>query len=135
MKDKIQLINNMLEKVDEMIIGGGMAFTFLKVLNNMEVRRIRISGSVTLYGCHSFTHGQCFQNVIFSYLRPTLELRHRARAAQIAVETVVKLLCSVSLKKKVGLLPSRLTSDETIFKHKLMFKKPVHSNTFFSTIV
>lgn len=85
------------------------------------------SGSVTLYGCHSFTHGQCFPNVIFSYLRPTLELRHRARAVQI---TVVKLLCSVSLKKKVGLLPSRLTS-ETIFKHKLMFKKPVHSNTYF----
>lgn len=38
-KDKIQLINNMLDKVDEMIIGGGMAFTFLKVLNNMEVRK------------------------------------------------------------------------------------------------
>lgn len=37
-KDKIQLINNMLDKVNEMIIGGGMAFTFLKVLNNMEVR-------------------------------------------------------------------------------------------------
>lgn len=35
--DKIQLINNMLDKVNEMIIGGGMAFTFLKVLNNMEV--------------------------------------------------------------------------------------------------
>lgn len=40
MKDKIQLINNMLDKVDEMIIGGGMAFTFLKVLNNMEVRKL-----------------------------------------------------------------------------------------------
>ncbi|XP_053335173.1 phosphoglycerate kinase 1 [Clarias gariepinus] len=36
-KDKIQLINNMLDKVDEMIIGGGMAFTFLKVLKNMEI--------------------------------------------------------------------------------------------------
>ncbi|KAE9555048.1 hypothetical protein FO519_001709 [Halicephalobus sp. NKZ332] len=35
--DKIQLINNLLDKVDEMIIGGGMAFTFLKVLNNMEI--------------------------------------------------------------------------------------------------
>lgn len=46
-KDKIQLINNMLDKVDEMIIGGGMAFTFLKVLNNMEVRRI--SPSFTLF--------------------------------------------------------------------------------------
>ncbi|XP_056658887.1 phosphoglycerate kinase 1-like [Monodelphis domestica] len=35
--DKIQLINNMLDKVNEMIIGGGMGFTFLKVLNNMEI--------------------------------------------------------------------------------------------------
>nr|XP_039248342.1 phosphoglycerate kinase 1-like [Styela clava] len=36
-KDKIQLIKNMLDKVDEMIVGGGMAFTFLKVLNNMKI--------------------------------------------------------------------------------------------------
>lgn len=36
-QDKIQLISNMLDKVNEMIIGGGMAFTFLKVINNMEV--------------------------------------------------------------------------------------------------
>ncbi|XP_020820187.1 LOW QUALITY PROTEIN: phosphoglycerate kinase 1 [Phascolarctos cinereus] len=35
--DKIQLINNMLDRVNEMIIGGGMGFTFLKVLNNMEI--------------------------------------------------------------------------------------------------
>ncbi|KJE92339.1 phosphoglycerete kinase 1 [Capsaspora owczarzaki ATCC 30864] len=35
--DKIQLINNLLDKVDEMIIGGGMVFTFKKVLNNMEI--------------------------------------------------------------------------------------------------
>ena len=36
-KDKIQLIENMLDKVNEMIIGGGMAYTFLKVLNGMKV--------------------------------------------------------------------------------------------------
>jgi len=36
-KDKIQLILNMLDIVDEMIIGGGMAFTFNKVLNNTEI--------------------------------------------------------------------------------------------------
>jgi phosphoglycerate kinase len=36
-KDKIQLIKNLLDKVDEMIIGGGMAFTFKKVINKMEV--------------------------------------------------------------------------------------------------
>ena len=36
-EDKILLIENLLDKVNEMIIGGGMAFTFLKVLHNMEV--------------------------------------------------------------------------------------------------
>uniref|UniRef100_K3WVY5 Phosphoglycerate kinase n=1 Tax=Globisporangium ultimum (strain ATCC 200006 / CBS 805.95 / DAOM BR144) TaxID=431595 RepID=K3WVY5_GLOUD len=35
--DKIQLIMNMLDKVDEMVIGGGMAFTFKKVINKMEI--------------------------------------------------------------------------------------------------
>lgn len=35
--DKIQLIENLLDKADEIILGGGMAFTFLKVLNNMEI--------------------------------------------------------------------------------------------------
>lgn len=35
--DKIQLIENLLEKVDAMIIGGGMAFTFTKQMNNMEI--------------------------------------------------------------------------------------------------
>ena len=30
--DKIPLINNLLEKVDEMIIGGGMSYNFLEVL-------------------------------------------------------------------------------------------------------
>ena len=38
--DKIQLIENMLDKVNEMIIGGGMAFTFLKIINNMKVKLI-----------------------------------------------------------------------------------------------
>jgi phosphoglycerate kinase len=36
--DKIKLIENLLDKVNEMIIGGGMAFTFLKVANNMNVK-------------------------------------------------------------------------------------------------
>ena len=35
--DKIQLISNLIDKADEIIIGGGMAYTFLKVLNNMEI--------------------------------------------------------------------------------------------------
>eukprot|EP00930_Biecheleria_cincta_P101445 TRINITY_DN930_c0_g2_i1.p1 TRINITY_DN930_c0_g2~~TRINITY_DN930_c0_g2_i1.p1 ORF type:complete len:768 (+),score=189.00 TRINITY_DN930_c0_g2_i1:51-2354(+) len=35
--DKIQLIKNMLDKVDKMIIGGGMAYTFLKVNDGMPI--------------------------------------------------------------------------------------------------
>jgi phosphoglycerate kinase len=35
--DKIQLIDNLLDKVNSMIIGGGMAFTFKKVLDNMKI--------------------------------------------------------------------------------------------------
>ncbi|KAG5518428.1 hypothetical protein PMAC_002823 [Pneumocystis sp. 'macacae'] len=35
--DKIQLINNLLDKIDSLIICGGMAYTFKKVLENMEI--------------------------------------------------------------------------------------------------
>merc|ERR1719158_2687231 len=35
--DKIQLIMNMLEKVNKIIIGGGMAYTFLKVNDGMSI--------------------------------------------------------------------------------------------------
>lgn len=35
--DKIQLIENLLDKVNEMIIGGGMSYTFLKELNGMKI--------------------------------------------------------------------------------------------------
>lgn len=35
--DKIKLIENLLDKVQEMIIGGGMSYTFLKVVNDMKV--------------------------------------------------------------------------------------------------
>jgi len=35
--DKIQLIDNLLDKVDLLIVGGGMAFTFKKVLDNMPI--------------------------------------------------------------------------------------------------
>merc|ERR1719486_1791029 len=35
--DKIQLIMNMLDKVDKMIVGGGMAYTFLKVRDGMAI--------------------------------------------------------------------------------------------------
>lgn len=35
--DKILLIENLLDKVNEMIIGGGMAYTFLKETKGMAV--------------------------------------------------------------------------------------------------
>jgi phosphoglycerate kinase len=35
--DKIPLINNLLDKADEIIIGGGMSFTFKKILEGMEI--------------------------------------------------------------------------------------------------
>lgn len=35
--DKILVLENMLSLVDEMIIGGGMAYTFLKVINGVEI--------------------------------------------------------------------------------------------------
>merc|ERR1719265_2367297 len=35
--DKILLIKNLLDKVDKMIVGGGMAFTFLKTMHGMEI--------------------------------------------------------------------------------------------------
>ena len=36
-RDKIPLINNLIDKADEIIIGGGMAFTFKKMLEGMEI--------------------------------------------------------------------------------------------------
>ncbi|KAJ2004827.1 phosphoglycerate kinase [Coemansia thaxteri] len=35
--DKIQLINSLLDKVDMMIVAGGMAYTFLKILDDMSI--------------------------------------------------------------------------------------------------
>ena len=37
MSDKILLIENLIDKVDEMIIAGGMAYTFAKVLRNANI--------------------------------------------------------------------------------------------------
>ena len=48
--DKIQLIRNLLDKVDEMIIGGGMAYTFLKKLRGMEVG-VAVTNSNECFEC------------------------------------------------------------------------------------
>ena len=39
-QEKIKLINNLLDKVDEMIIGGGVGYVFLKTIFGMEVCRL-----------------------------------------------------------------------------------------------
>jgi len=36
-KDKIQVIKSLVQKVDEIIVGGGMAYTFLKTTKGMEI--------------------------------------------------------------------------------------------------
>lgn len=43
--DKIQLIENLLDKVNEMIIGGGMSYTFLKETKGMKVSFFALSYS------------------------------------------------------------------------------------------
>jgi 3-phosphoglycerate kinase len=35
--DKIPLLNNMIDKVDEIIVGGGVSYTFLKKVYGMEI--------------------------------------------------------------------------------------------------
>lgn len=52
--DKIMLIENMLDKVDALIVCGGMAFTFKKTLDNVEVIIIFIFFGVELYEIHGF---------------------------------------------------------------------------------
>jgi hypothetical protein len=67
--DKIQLIKNLLDKVDEMIIGGGMAYTFLKTLNGMKVSQ---SGS----NCFCHTNKPLFRLDLLCLMRkdpPLLE--------------------------------------------------------------
>ena len=44
-QDKIQLIRNLLDKVDDMVIGGGMAYTFAKMVQGMEVSVLWRGGS------------------------------------------------------------------------------------------
>jgi hypothetical protein len=48
--DKIQLIENLLPRVNSVIIGGGMAFTFKRVLSGTPVRRLWMH-------MHTHTHG------------------------------------------------------------------------------
>ena len=52
--DKIQLIHNLLDKCDELIIGGGMAFTFTKVrffVQRIFLRRVPDSRANWRVGC------------------------------------------------------------------------------------
>ena len=47
--DKIQLIENMLDKVNTLIICGGMAFTFKKTIKNVNVRDFCFSNTDFIY--------------------------------------------------------------------------------------
>lgn len=65
--DKIQLIENLLDKVNEMIIVGGMAFTFLKV-TKVSLRPFlnRVFADVNKSEKLDF-YSQCFSNVFFLF--------------------------------------------------------------------
>lgn len=63
--DKIQLIDNLLKKVNEMIIGGGMAFTFMKVLHQMKVQFF------------TFIFSQPFEMVLFLDWKKSIRRRGR----------------------------------------------------------
>ena len=47
--DKINVINNLLEKVDTLIIGGGMAYTFA-----VDVYKRQARNCGTVYACDCF---------------------------------------------------------------------------------
>lgn len=51
MADKILLIENLLDKVNEMIIGGGMAYTFLKETKGMAVSLLLSITCLFTYAC------------------------------------------------------------------------------------
>lgn len=48
MADKIQLIENLLDKVSEMIIAGGMSYTFLKETKGMKVSLVLYAPNLSL---------------------------------------------------------------------------------------
>lgn len=51
MSDKILLIENLLDKVNSMIICGGMAFTFLKVTEGVEIANSLFDKVQSYYFC------------------------------------------------------------------------------------
>jgi len=71
--DKIQLIENLLDKVNEMIIGGGMAYTFLKVLKGMEVQYLCqcvVNLNLQILNCDKGMLNCCvFEAVASSYMQ------------------------------------------------------------------
>ena len=60
-QDKIQLIRNMLDRVNDMIIGGGMAYTFAKIVQGMKVScsKHRHCRGHTLYSTHTVEDTHC----------------------------------------------------------------------------
>lgn len=74
--DKIPLINNLLDKVDRIIIGGGMAFTFAKAMGN-EVGKSLLEEDK---------------------LQMTLELLEKARSKGVEILLPVDVVCAAEFK-------------------------------------
>lgn len=66
--DKILLIENLLDRVNEMIIGGGMAYTFTKVLSNMEVNCIGSDYTIPAIADVYYHIGSCCHLFNLSFL-------------------------------------------------------------------
>lgn len=74
--DKIPLINNLLEKVDRIIIGGGMSFTFAKALGNEVGTSLLEEDKVSM----------------------TLELMEKAKAKGVEILLPVDVVCAAEFK-------------------------------------
>uniref|UniRef100_A0A1B0B1H1 phosphoglycerate kinase n=1 Tax=Glossina palpalis gambiensis TaxID=67801 RepID=A0A1B0B1H1_9MUSC len=98
--DKIQLTGNLLDKLNGMIIGGGMAFTLPKVLKNLKIAfdkslRQRLRNNFK-YGEILHKYRVALKRIIFSE-----KLKHlvRKRAPIVTLHGKDGIVCVTSTKK------------------------------------
>ena len=93
--DKIQLISNLLDQANELIIGGGMAYTFLKVTRGMGSRmKQAAAGAVRRNGR---SRGQAASGV--SSREPSPGVRSAARRARSSMNSSNSALSLASRRR------------------------------------
>lgn len=75
--DKIKLINNMIDKADEIIIGGGMGYTFLKKIYNIPIGK-------SLFDAEGFKHIE--------------EILEKAKKKGVPLHFVTDIVCAKEFK-------------------------------------